>query len=1329
LFQPIYYANGENIGYTREIVEDQFGLLWISGWNGLHLYDGTNIQTFNEKTGHPFSSINNIAERSDGMIVLQSRNGQNLLFWDPVSKRVTGEITLSEDAVNLAKNRGSELQLYDFLIDEHDDIWVVSHSFRESNTYFLLRSKDEGPLQIVDEIPPPFYPQILIQGQRIYATSSNAIYSYDLQGGGKKIHPLDFAENTRIYGMDTDDEGRLWIKGECFQADQTLDCSVYFKDKDADHFEPYAFPAGMDLENTDQIKFRGDEMWLIGTNANLIKYNLKTRRSISYSQALRDVLDVSPQYGLHLFFSDTGIMWLTMSKGMVKIQPVAEEIASILMYETNPICNGICRTRGIAMGSDSLLYVSTADKLLVFDEGEKIPRELGRLKLATYKAGKSLSPFFEPGLSNITAVGDRIFWNQRIYNISTGQWEDDLPINAPNWIGHSYDAHNRRLFLAPHVVADTALFYYDLDRRKLQVVPLAVELDETDFVTDVYFDPVRQNTWINITGKGTFQYDKDFRLLQKLDYAQAIGEPGNTGNNVLYGEGNDLWIGLNAGLIHLDLSDGSMQFFEIYADNLMNQSLRNIVRSIVPLSDSLLLLGTDSGILSFHTSTRRIRSFPKVPQIADVFCKRKAALKTPNGILYYATEGGLIRLNTAALFSETNKRPARDIVITKVTLYNSSLNKLMEVPYDNSGRLDLSYHDELLMMNFVWPVYDNEGDILYSHKIEGLDNDWSPPSALNQLRYHNLKTGTYTLKIRAGLSLGDLVNQEKQIEISVGEAWYRSTAAIVVFVCLVAGVFYFFYQFSLKKRMQSLERKKKEELNELRSRLYTNITHEFRTPLTVIMGMNDNVEGNEHEKELIKRNADNLLRLINQLLDLSKLDSGNLQLQEVQGNIVGYLQYLVESFYSMASDKKVSLTFKPEISSLIMDFDEGKIQHVIYNLLSNSIKFTRPGGKVLLEVGQLNREKESFLNITVRDTGIGISPEDLPHIFDRFFQSKAGNSTHVSGTGIGLALTRELVNLMGGTITVKSEVDWGSEFRVLLPVKKEGRIPEIQTRPHAGYSQSRVETAFDSIPAPPDQMNGDKPQVLIVEDNTGVVAYLQSILKKHYYVYVAGNGQEGIDLAQEYVPDLIITDVMMPEKNGFEVCEALKKDERTSHIPIVMLTAKSDVASKIEGLETGADAYLAKPFEKDELLVRLRKLLELRQVLQAKYGGAEAFDRLPADPEQKDPSGPTLEDRFLQKLQAAVEERMEDASLSIPEICQSMLMSHTQLYRKLKALTGKTPSQFIRSVRLQKARNLLQTTDLNISQIAYDVGFSDPNYFTRMFKQEFGIVPGEVRDK
>ncbi len=544
------------------------------------------------------------------------------------------------------------------------------------------------------------------------------------------------------------------------------------------------------------------------------------------------------------------------------------------------------------------------------------------------------------------------------------------------------------------------------------------------------------------------------------------------------------------------------------------------------------------------------------------------------------------------------------------------------------------------------------------------------------------------------------------------------TPYYILQISAVAHLMTFAVGMGFRRRQIDLEKQRVVELDKMKTRLYTNITHEFRTPLTVIMGMNDQIKGYAQETKLIRRNSQNLLRLINQLLDLSKLDSGKLQLNKINNDIISYLQYLTESFHSMAAEKGVRLTFYSEEPAIRMDYDEAKIQHIVYNLLSNAIKFTEANGKVVFHVRREMKGETPHLQMLVQDSGVGISKAQLPHIFDRFYQADDSLTRKGEGTGIGLALTKELVDLMDGEISVTSELGQGTVFKIWLPITDKA-TKQKETKTETVVSRQEEEAFNTELPA---LGNGDLPLLLLIEDNPDVVLYIQKLLQATYNVQVAANGQIGIDKAYEIIPDIIISDVMMPEKDGYEVCETLKGDERTSHIPIILLTAKATEEDRIEGLKYGADAYLTKPFNKEELQVRLEKLVALRRQLQAKYA-----QHIQASNNESAAAHP-LEDEFLQKLRAAVEEKLDDADFGVPELAGAVHMSQMQVYRKLKALTDQTPSQLIRSIRLQRASELLKNSDLTISEIAYDVGFTDPNYFSRAFQQEFGTSPRDFRN-
>jgi len=521
----------------------------------------------------------------------------------------------------------------------------------------------------------------------------------------------------------------------------------------------------------------------------------------------------------------------------------------------------------------------------------------------------------------------------------------------------------------------------------------------------------------------------------------------------------------------------------------------------------------------------------------------------------------------------------------------------------------------------------------------------------------------------------------------------------------------------LLQEKKELEANRLKELNDFKTRFYTNITHEFRTPLTVIMGISENIKQHEEEKNLIRRNSENLLRLINQLLDLSKLESGKLALQKVHRDIIMYLQYLTESFYSTATKKNIRLLFHSEEEKVMMDYDEDKIQQIVYNLLSNALKYTPEYGKVILYASQVKQDNQSLLKLKVKDSGMGIPPESIGFIFDQFYQVQQTDIPDGNSSGIGLALTKELIELMNGSISVQSEEGKGTEFTVLLPI-------EAKLEPEAGMPEDiDMPTDSETLVTKDDVLEqklksqiSSLPQLLIIEDNPDIVTYIETIVKDRYGIYTARNGALGIEKAVEKIPDIIISDVMMPEKSGYEVCKTLKQDPRTSHIPIILLTAKSTQADKVEGLKYGADAYLAKPFDKEELIIRLEKLVETHRRLQQFYAGTN---------DSPQTTVASVDEIFLQDLREQIEIYLNDPEFGVTRLAESVSMNQMQVYRKLKALTGKTPSQFIRSHRLRKGLELLHKGELNISQVAYETGFADPSYFSRVFQQEFGKSPSD----
>ncbi|GAB3499786.1 hypothetical protein GCM10027341_23810 [Spirosoma knui] len=543
---------------------------------------------------------------------------------------------------------------------------------------------------------------------------------------------------------------------------------------------------------------------------------------------------------------------------------------------------------------------------------------------------------------------------------------------------------------------------------------------------------------------------------------------------------------------------------------------------------------------------------------------------------------------------------------------------------------------------------------------------------------------------------------------------------------------------TVHERTEQLQQQadKLREMDRVKSRFFTNLTHEFRTPLTLMLGPAEQVlaqtkeEATKQQVGLLQRNAQRLLRLINQLLELSKLEAGKAELALAPGDLVMLVQGTLHSFESLARQRRISLHFTSNRDQLVIAMDRAKLENILYNLFSNALKFTPVDGNVSVNLTYQNEQNQDWVELRIADTGIGIRAEKLPYVFDRFYQVDASDTREQEGTGIGLALTKELVELHGGTIQITSQEGMGTSVIVRLPVRQEQAIAklEIPLKPPVITSPDFILTALVDSETKQSEWSEsatEKPTVLLIEDNEEVRGFIRYSLGDAYRILEAGNGEEGIQLAWEYVPDLVITDLMMPRLDGYKVCTILKQDERTSHIPIIMLTARADLESKIEGLQTGADSYLAKPFHQRELLAQITNLLTLRRQLREHYSRVTMSKQTPW-PSETSPL-PSMEQAFLNRVRIALETHLDDEQYSVDRLCEEVGLGRTQLHRKLKALINQTPGDLLRILRLQRAHDLLRGNVGTIAEVAYSVGYGNPANFSTSFSRHFGYPPSEVK--
>ena len=615
-------------------------------------------------------------------------------------------------------------------------------------------------------------------------------------------------------------------------------------------------------------------------------------------------------------------------------------------------------------------------------------------------------------------------------------------------------------------------------------------------------------------------------------------------------------------------------------------------------------------------------------------------------------------------------------------------------------------------------------------------------SDMHRVTYTNLAPGTYILKVKATNSDGYAGTEEASLKIVILPPFWMTPWAYIVYALLIVGV----VSFSLyavqrrernKFRIRQIEEdaKKREELSQMKFRFFTNVSHELRTPLTLIISpmesmMKEITDEKLHGKlQLMYRNAQRLLNLVNQLLDFRKNEMTGLHLTLSEGDIVAYVRSICASFLMLSEKKHVHLTFFSAMESLNMSFDEDKIGKVVMNLLSNAFKFTPDGGRVDVAL-EMSKEMSGRLLIKVSDTGVGIRDEDKERIFERFYQVEQEEPEHQStGSGIGLSLVRDFVTLHEGTVRVVDNVGSGSVFLVELPVKHVRVSPpkpaplteEVEEHEELLPGMEEEALSVDLLDDMEDNEDEkEKPLALIVDDNEDLVAFMKDSLSLYFRIQSASNGREAWQKISELMPDIIVSDVMMPEMDGNELCRWVKTDKRTSDIPMILLTARQAVEDKVEGLTIGADDYVTKPFNVEILILRMRKLIDLSKKRKAKSL---------IDPEPSEIAITSLDEKLVENAIKYVEANIGRCDLSVEELSRGLGMSRVHLYKKLLQITGKTPIEFIRVIRLKRAAQMLRESQQNVSEIAYQLGFNNPKYFSKYFKDEFGVLPSVYQER
>ena len=883
------------------------------------------------------------------------------------------------------------------------------------------------------------------------------------------------------------------------------------------------------------------------------------------------------------------------------------------------------------------------------------------------------------------------------------------------------------------------LYTYNLSTQRKDAFKADGEIvDFETYVQDIHYG-INGFLWV-ATASHLWKVDIQNHMLYNL--SETVSQLGNSFLCIEQGDDGRIWLGTSLGGLRIfDPSTNGVQVI-----NSENGLGNNTIATIVKDDDGDRWLATYNGISIVSPEGKLIANISSNDGLKEKENNRFAKLKTRDGKLLIGTIKGLHLIDPQKVKSQFSEQQDLKIYPTSITYFDINEKESLQHRYGLNGldAIQLPASRRQIEVTFALSNYLSPEMNQYAYQLEGLDQDWNYIGNQHFLKLTNLPPGKYNLLIKGGNAVGNWTQQPLSIPINAKEYFYKQGWFYFLLFFLIlsigGGIALIWIQqlrtqvkratYKIQKDKEIIEQQAEKllELDQAKSRFFTNISHEFRTPLTIISGMIGRLRANpsrwlDEGSQMIQRNSDNLLNLVNQILDLRKLESGKMNVSYIQDDIIPYLKYILKSFHSLAEGKQVRIHFLTEEKQLIMDYDPEKILRIVSNLLSNAIKFTPEQGDVYLIARKEKKQDSHHLIIQIKDNGIGIPDHKLPYIFDQFYQVDLSATNEKEGTGIGLALCKELVSLLEGSIKVESKVGEGSVFTMSIPIHNKATLKSAEEEPEplaastSVFSDSEEEAHFQELL---DEDSTSLPTVLLIDDNKDILHYLVACLGDDYQVDTAKDGQEGIDKSIEIVPDVIVCDVMMPVKDGFEVVDILKNDERTSHIPIILLTAKADNESRISGLRRGADAYLTKPFNEEELMIRLANFANNRKKIQAHFQKGTPLSAEEAKEIRQ-------EDEFLQKIRQTLEARIDEEDFGIIHICRAIGMSRAQLHRKIKALTGQSTSIFLRQVRLEKGKTLLETTDMNVSQTAYAVGFHDPNYFSRLYFETFGIRPKETR--
>lgn len=1288
--------------------------MWFGTNQGLSRFDGYRFVNFinnpTDTTSLKGNIVRVIFEDSKGRLLIGTEKGGLNIFDRQLE-------VFSHPYASTDEFRWREVSVNDIAEDQSGQLWLAT-----DNGIIIVKNNELTTLHTPDsiKIEDKFIRNLKFdKSGNLWIGTNNGVFLYEPSSNHLEYFPIPFGsdQNREIWELFLDDDGSIWVG--------TYSSGIFIIDPVKRTLK--TLDLNPDYRRTETVRsiskgIFGD--YWIGTRGGLYIYSPDNRTSDFYRHDEREPRSLANNSVLDIFHDSNGETWIG-TRGGLNLQAKSKHVFrnySALPNDSHFLNSSI--VYAIWMEESGKIWLGTEDGgVNIYD-----PR------LGTYEYLTADSP----GQNSVSQNCIKSFLDDRKGNLWIGTFLggiDVINLRTKQFRHFKHDPDD------PTSLVDNRVWDFCLDKTGRVWVATSAGVDQYNEAdgTFTHYPQLagnEQTSWIETDSENDLWIGSTSEVIIFDQESNTIKRFNEHSRSFFEDSQKRLWLAtFDKGIVAYSKTDGPIQYYG-QKDGLAN----NQALCILEDDSRNLWISTNNGLSKFNPDQNYFQNFTSKDGLRNNQFSYGAAFKSKTGQLLFGSIAGYYVFDPDDAMPEDTNVP---IVLTDLRIFNKSVpinpneKSLLKKSISETTELVLNYDQNFFTIEFAALNYVNSAGNMYSYYLEGFDKTWNEPSTIRSATYTNLNPDDYILKIKRvipGMRNDDNI---LELKITIKPPFWKTLFFRLALLMVVLLLFYMLIRFLMNREklknelfLERMNARKIHELDMLKLRFFTNISHEIRTPLTLILAplekmIMDKIPGQEWPAHLnlVYRNAKQLDKLINQLLDFRKLETGNLKLNLTQSDIVAFVADVAHSFDDLAREKNITLRFNTLKKSLICFFDPDKIEKIINNLLSNAFKFTNPNGSITVNLSLVfDNENEDFehqkpekrsIEISVKDSGRGIESADIDKIFNRFFQS--GKETDQTGTGIGLALVKELVKLHNGQIFVTSKPGKGSKFTLRIPFEPVNAQHESTADNGMAAKNAGLE---DDIEKPEVPQSGLSKIMLVVEDNPDVRFFIRSHFKPTYQIIEASNGIDGWEKALKYIPNVIISDIMMPESDGYEFCKRIKKDERTSHIPVLLLTALHSREHELKGLSSGADDYITKPFDISVLQAKVENMLSVRESLKKKFTGTMVLE-----PRNVVISSP--DERFLQRAIEAVEKNIADSDLDIEKFATEVGVSRMQLYRKLHALTDMTVKEFIRDIRLKRATQMLLQKKMNVSEIAFAVGFKDLSHFRKCFRREYGMSASE----